>query len=88
MQEFIEEIRSEITKCETSRRKKNTNELQKQQLDAMIHAYNRVLFHIEINYKRFFEFEIKSALEAGFYSCCEKKISQSTTELYFKKFIK
>jgi hypothetical protein len=88
MKELVEEIRGEITKCELSRRKEKTTELQKHQLDAMIHAYNIVLFHIEINYKRFFEYEIKSALESGFYACCKKNISQNATELYFKKFIK
>jgi len=50
MEELIKDLRLEITKCEISRRKEKRTELEKKYLDGMINAYNRSIFHIEINY--------------------------------------
>lgn len=50
MEELIKDLRLEITKCEISRRKEKRTELQLHYLDGMINAYNRSIFHIEINY--------------------------------------
>lgn len=50
MEELIKDLRLEITKCELSRRKEKRTELEKKYLEGMINAYNRAIFHIEINY--------------------------------------
>ena len=50
MKDLIEDLRAEIVKCELSRIKKNRTEIEKKYLDGMIDAFNRAIFHIEINY--------------------------------------
>jgi len=49
MDELIKEIVKLVVKCELSRRKEKRTESDKKQLDAMINAYNNVIFEIELN---------------------------------------
>jgi hypothetical protein len=48
--DIIEDLRAEIIKCELSRMNNTINEIQKNYLDGMIHAYNIIILNIEINY--------------------------------------
>ena len=50
MKELIKDLEIEIKKCKISIKKENRTETEKKYLEGMINAYNRAIFHIEINY--------------------------------------
>ena len=50
MEELIKDLAIEIEKCKISIKKENRSETEKKYLEGMINAYNRSIFHIEINY--------------------------------------
>lgn len=68
MEELIKEIRKLVVRCELSRRKVNRTELEKKQLDAMINAYNNVIFEIEIN-KKYYIQEVLNNVKSEIKSC-------------------
>jgi hypothetical protein len=84
MKELINFLNIEYKKIEELRNNKNVTEVQKNFLDGMKTAFDRVNFEIEINGLFLEKEERKSILEAGHLACCGKKLSEKSIELFFK----
>ena len=52
MEELIKDIENEISKCQKSLLNVKITDLDKRYLSGMIDSYSRIIFNIEINYKR------------------------------------
>jgi len=52
MEELTKDIENEISKCQKSLLNVKITDLDKRYLSGMIDAYSRIIFNIEINYKR------------------------------------
>jgi hypothetical protein len=50
MKDLIDEINSDVLKCNISYTRITTTDLQKEYLQGMIDAYNRTIYRIELNY--------------------------------------
>jgi hypothetical protein len=84
MEELINFLNIEYKKIEELRNNKNVTEVQKNFLDGMKTAFDRVNFEIEINGLFLEKEERKSILEAGYFACCSKQLSEKSIELFFK----
>jgi hypothetical protein len=84
MEELINFLNIEYKKIEELRNNKNVTEVQKNFLDGMKTAFDRVNFEIEINGLYLEKEERKAILEAGHIACCGKQLSEKSIELFFK----
>jgi hypothetical protein len=84
MEELINFLNIEYKKIEELRNNKNVTEVQKNFLDGMKTAFDRVNFEIEVNGLFLEKEERKSILEAGYIACCGKQLSEKSIELFFK----
>jgi DNA polymerase I-like protein with 3'-5' exonuclease and polymerase domains len=84
MEELINFLNLEYKKIEELRNNKNVTEVQKNFLDGMKTAFDRVNFEIEINGIYLEKEEIKSILQTGYNACCGKQLSEKSIELFFK----
>lgn len=84
MKEIINFLNIEYKKIEELRSNKNITKVQKNFLDGMKTALDRVNFEIELNGLYLEKEERKAVLEAGYSACCGKKLSEKSIELFFK----